>query len=119
MSVLGHHRLESVAGLCPRPAQGAPGGRRPLGHGNRWEHPRAHAAGQGEGVSPGGCDPLPWFGGSTAGATTQQPCPFWVRERERPSPHGPAAETKPRGGLVEDRRRRSRPLAKVGERCHK
>ena len=40
----------------------------------------------------------PVFCGSKEGATTPQPWPFVVRERESPQPQGPASETKTRAG---------------------
>jgi hypothetical protein len=43
----------------------------------------------------------PAFFGIKEGATTQQPWPFLVRERESQEPQGPASETKTSGLLLD------------------
>ena len=59
--------LEIVDGIFTRPAQVANGFILHLGHVDRGEVPRAHEAGQFDGVSPVGFDPIPGLFGDQGG----------------------------------------------------
>jgi hypothetical protein len=81
-------RLKSADGICTRPAQVPHRCILHLGHGDRGEVPRAHQAGQCDGITTVGCDSIPGLCGEQGGRHAPADMAFLGQRAAEPVPAG-------------------------------